>query len=117
MPPTSPGQRPSRAVLVLLLLASFTLITLDARSGDDSPLDPVRSAVGSGFGPVRNGTGGGVRPFKAGPSFFRTTGKLRKDVARLQSENSQLKSRLPPPPVVRAWGRGAARGLPPPHPA
>jgi rod shape-determining protein MreC len=102
MPPTSPGQRPSRAVLVLLLLASFTLITLDARNGDDSPLDPVRSAVGSVFGPVENGTAAAVRPFKAVPSFFRTTGKLRKDVARLESENSQLKSRLASSSVDRA---------------
>jgi len=43
-------------VLVLLLLASFTLITLDARGGDDSPLDPLRSAVGTVLGPVENGT-------------------------------------------------------------
>lgn len=102
LPPTSPGQRPSRAVLVLLLLASFTLITLDARNGKESPLDPVRSAVGSVFGPVENGTAVAVRPFKAVPGFFRTTGTLRKDVARLEAENSQLKSRLASSSVDRA---------------
>lgn len=94
MRPTSPGQRPSRAVLVLLLLASFTLITLDARGGSGSPLDPVRSAVGAVFGPVENGTAAAVRPFKAVPGFFRTTGGLRQDVARLEAENSQLKGQL-----------------------
>jgi rod shape-determining protein MreC len=94
MRPTSPGRRPSRAVLALLLLASFTLITLDARSADDSPLEPVRSAVGSVLGPVENGTAVAVRPFKAVPGFFRTTGALRDDVARLEAENSELKSRL-----------------------
>ncbi len=94
MRPTSPGQRPSRAVLVLLLLASFTLITLDARGGSSSPLDPVRSAVGAVFGPVENGTAVAVRPFKAVPGFFRTTGGLREDVARLEAENSQLKGQL-----------------------
>ncbi len=94
MRPTSPRQRPSRAVLVLLLLASFTLITLDARGGSTSPLDPVRSAVGAVFGPVENGTAAAVRPFKAVPGFFRTTGGLRDDVARLEAENSQLKGQL-----------------------
>ena len=94
MRPTSPGRRPSRAVLVLLLLASFTLITLDARGGDDSPLDPLRSAVGTVLGPVESGTTAAVRPFKAVPEFFHTTGGLRDDVARLEAENSQLKGQL-----------------------
>ncbi|MDX6273916.1 MAG: hypothetical protein QOJ92_1126, partial [Frankiales bacterium] len=38
--------RPFKAVLVVLLAACFTLITLDARGDGDSPLDPVRSAAG-----------------------------------------------------------------------
>src|SRR4051794_41216461 len=108
MPPTSPGQRPSRAVLVLLLLASFTLITLDARNGDDSPLDPVRSAVGSVFGPVENGTAAAGRPFKAGAGFFPTTGKLRQDVGPLQAENSQFERRLPRSPGGPARAPGPA---------
>jgi len=94
MRPTSPGRRPSRAVLVLLLLASFTLITLDARGGSDSPLEPVRSAMGDVLGPVENATAATVRPFAAIPGFFRTTGGLRRDVARLEAENSQLKGEL-----------------------
>src|SRR4051812_49817842 len=102
MPPTSPGQRPSRAVLVLLLLASFTLITLDARNGEDSPLDPVRSAVGSVFGPVENGTAVAGGPFKAGPGFFPTPRKLRKDVAPPPAQDSELKSRRASSSVVPA---------------
>jgi rod shape-determining protein MreC len=94
MRPTSPGQRPSRAVLVLLMLASFTLITLDARGGSSSPVDPLRSAVGNVLGPVESGTAVAVRPFKAVPGFFRTTGGLRNDVARLEAENSRLKTQL-----------------------
>jgi rod shape-determining protein MreC len=94
MRPTSPGQRPSRAVLVVLLLASFTLITLDARGGSSSPLDPLRSAVGNVLGPVENGTSAAVRPFQAVPTFFRTTGGLRHDVARLEAENSQLRGQV-----------------------
>jgi rod shape-determining protein MreC len=94
MRPTSPGQRPSRAVLVLLLLASFTLITLDARGGSGSPLDPLRSAVGNVVGPVETGTATVVRPFAAVPSFFRTTTGLRHDVARLEAQNSRLEGEL-----------------------
>ncbi len=89
-----PGRRPSRGLLVALLLACFTLITLDARGGDDSPLDPVRSAVGAVVGPVENTTATVVRPFRAVPEFFRTTHGLRDDVAKLEAENSQLKGQL-----------------------
>jgi rod shape-determining protein MreC len=88
------GRRPSRTVLVLLLLASFTIITLDVRGGESSPLDPVRSAAGDVLGPVESGTAAAVRPFAAIPHFFRTTGGLRRDVAALRSENARLKGEL-----------------------
>jgi rod shape-determining protein MreC len=90
----TPGRRPSRTVLGLLLLASFTLITLDVRGGGDSPLDPVRSAVGTVLGPVEEGTATAVRPFAAVPHFFRTTTGLREDVAKLEAENSSLRGEL-----------------------
>ncbi|NUR06339.1 MAG: rod shape-determining protein MreC [Nocardioidaceae bacterium] len=95
--PTSPGssrRRPSRAVLALLLLASFTVITLDVRGGDSSPLDPLRSAVGAVVGPAESVTTAAVRPFRAVPEVFRTNGGLRHDVARLEAENSRLRSEL-----------------------
>jgi rod shape-determining protein MreC len=94
MPSRSPGQRPSRAVLVLLLRAALTVITLDARGGDDSPLNPLRSAVGGVVGPVETGTAVAVRPFTSLAGFFRTTDGLRHDVARLEAENSRLKGQL-----------------------
>jgi rod shape-determining protein MreC len=89
-----PGRRPSRTVIVLLLLACFTIITLDARGGDSSPVDPVRSAAADVFGPVENGTAAAVRPFAAVPDHFRTTSALRQQVADLEARNSQLRSRL-----------------------
>jgi rod shape-determining protein MreC len=98
--PTSPGSpphrrhRPSRAVLVLLLLASATVITLDARGGDHSPLGPLRAAVGTVVGPVETVTAAAVRPFGAVPEAFRTNGGLRDDVARLEAENSRLRGEL-----------------------
>lgn len=89
-----PHQRPSRTALVLLLLACFTLVTLDVRGGEDSPVDPVRSAVGQFFGPVESVTAAVVRPLTAVPEFFTTTGSLRSDVARLEAENAHLKGQL-----------------------
>jgi rod shape-determining protein MreC len=95
MPPNRSGRRrPSRAVLVLLLLACFTLITLDARGGDASPLGPLRSAVGNVLGPVETGTASAVRPFAAVPDHFRTTDGLRRDVAALRAENTRLRNQL-----------------------
>ncbi len=86
--------RPSRGVLFLLLLASFTVITLDVRGGDDSPLDPVRAVVGDVFGPAEEVTAVVVRPFRAVPDYFTTAGSLHGEVARLEAENAALRSRL-----------------------
>ncbi len=97
----SGAQRPSRAVLVLLVLACLTLITLDARGGEDSPLNPARSVVGDFFGPIESATAAVVRPVVAVPEFFTTTGDLRSDVARLQAENSSLRAELETTSVVR----------------
>lgn len=81
-------------MLVLLLLAACTLITLDARGGDSSPLNPVRSAAGNLLGPLEKGTASVLRPFAAVPDHFRTTDSLRRDVAALTTQNSQLRSEL-----------------------
>lgn len=86
--------RPPPGVLVLLLLASFTLITLDARGGEDSPVEPLRSFAGEVLGPAEEATAVVVRPFQAIPEFFTTTGGLRSDVARLEAENASLRGQL-----------------------
>lgn len=94
-------QRPSRGVLVLLLLASFTFITLDVRGGDDSPVDPLRSVVGNVFGPVEEVTATVVRPFHAVPDFFTTNGTLRAEVEELEAENAALRGQLSTSDVAR----------------
>lgn len=90
----SPLRRPSRAVLVVLLLACFTIITLDARGGRDSPLAPVRTAAADAFGPVETAAAAAVRPFAVVPEFFTTRRALRREMARLEAQNSGLRSRL-----------------------
>jgi rod shape-determining protein MreC len=87
-------RRPSRTVLTLLLLASFTLITLDVRGGEDSPVDPARSAVGSLLGPMETATAAAVRPLAAVPDFFSTTARLRAQVTRLEAENAHLRGQV-----------------------
>lgn len=88
------NRRPSKTVLVLLLLASLTLITLDVRGGDDSPIEPLRAAAGDVFGPVEESAASVVRPFRAVPEFFRSTGSLREDLERLEGENASLRAQL-----------------------
>ncbi len=94
-------KRPSRGLLVLLLLASFTLITLDVRGGENSPVDPLRAVAGQVFGPVEEVTATVVRPFEAVPGFFTTTGKLREQVRRLEAQNAALEGQLATTSVAR----------------
>jgi len=88
------GRRPSRGLLVLLLLACFTVITLDVQGGLHSPVAPLRAAAGTVFGPVEDAAATAVRPFRAVPQFFHTTGGLRAEVARLHAQNDALRGRL-----------------------
>jgi rod shape-determining protein MreC len=76
-------------------------MTLDARAGSSSPLDPVRSAVGGVVGPMESATATAVRPFTDLGDSLRTNHGLREDVARLQSENSELRGQVATAPVDR----------------
>lgn len=96
-----PGGDPSHRVLGLLVLASLTVITLDARTGADSPLNPVRSAVGAVVGPVESITNGITQPFAQAGGFFRTNKSLRGDIASLSAENSRLRGEVSTEPLDR----------------
>lgn len=96
-----PDRRPSRSVLVVLLLACFTLITLDARGGDHSPLEPARSFAGEVFGPVESATAAAVRPFAVVPDYLTTSHKLRADLTKARAENTGLRNQLAVAPVER----------------
>lgn len=86
--------RPPRSLLVALVLASITLITLDFHGGTDSPVEPVRRVLGEAFGPVESGTAAAIRPFTAVPDWFRTKGTLSDEIRDLEAENSELKSQV-----------------------
>lgn len=86
--------RPSPGLLVALVLACLTLMTLDSTGGSHSPIDPARRAVGEIFGPAEVTTAAAVRPFTAVPHWFRTRDHMQQDLLDLQAENSKLKSQV-----------------------
>jgi rod shape-determining protein MreC len=83
--------RPSRSVLVALLLACATLITLDHSGGTDSPIEPARRAVGEVFGPVETTTAAFIRPFTTVPGYFRSKDNLQAELSALEEENAGLR--------------------------
>jgi len=87
-------RRPSRALLVALLLACASLITLDHQGGDRSPLEPAREAAGELFGPLEAGVAAAARPVTAVPGWFRSRDDLRAELTTLEAENAQLRSQV-----------------------
>jgi rod shape-determining protein MreC len=98
--PPSPDQR-ARRVFALLVLACLTVITLDARAGSSSPVDPLRDAVGNVVGPMETVTASAIRPFTDVTGAFRTNHGLRGDIARLEAENSRLRGEVAASPLDR----------------
>ena len=89
-----PDRRRPRAVLTLLLLASLTVITLDARLSHDSPVDPLRSAAGAVFGPLEAGASAVVSPIIDIPDYFADVDAVRATNAELERDNTALQSQL-----------------------
>jgi rod shape-determining protein MreC len=90
-----PESRRPRAVVVLLLLASVTIITLDSGHGtSSSPVDPLRAAVGDVLGPVEHSASQATRPLTAIPDHFRSVSALQAQNAALRRANARLQSRL-----------------------
>ncbi len=87
-----PGRgTPPRALVVALLLACASLMVLD-RGG--SALDPARRAVGEVVGPAQAVTAGAVRPVVAVPGWFESRDEMRGELAALEAENDELRSRV-----------------------
>lgn len=84
-PPTPP-----RSLIVALVLASASLMTLDKAGA----LDPVREGVAAVVGPAETGVATVVSPLTGLPSWLRTQSGLRDDVTRLEDENAALRAQL-----------------------
>src|SRR6478735_5484829 len=90
--PTHDQQRPSRGLLVALVLACLTVMSLDSLGS--SPVDPARRAVGEVFGSAEVASAAAIRPFTAVPDWFRSKDSMQQDLLDLQAENSDLRSKV-----------------------
>src|SRR4051794_7816756 len=90
--PREPG-RPRRSLVLSLVLACVTLMTLD-HIDDGAALDPPRRVLGEVYGPAESGVSTVVDPVVAVPRWLRSRHDLASDVDRLQSENDQLRAQL-----------------------
>jgi rod shape-determining protein MreC len=83
-----------RVVLALLILTSFTLITVDYRAGDGTALRGLRTAASAVFGPVQRAVTSAVRPVGNALSTLGDLGSVNDEANRLRAENSELKNQL-----------------------
>ena len=89
-------QSSGRSVLVVagLVAASFGLVTLDARGGADSPLDPARDVVADVVGPAQEVVAAGVRPLASLADGFGSRSALQTEIDTLRAENAELRGAL-----------------------
>ncbi len=83
-------QRRVRQLLGLMILTSFTLITIDYRGGDNSPFRGVRRAAGSFFGPIERGVASVVRPVGNALSTLGNVRHLDRDLKKLKAERAEV---------------------------
>lgn len=96
-PPRDPDDdrgRPSRSLVVALLLACATLMVVDKAGGEGSPVAVIRDAVGEVVGPVQAGVATVVRPVAGIPGAFRTNDQLRDQVADLEADVAERDAQL-----------------------
>lgn len=77
-----------RQLLLLAILTSITLITIDYRSGDTSPFRGLRSAAGTVFGPIERGVSSALRPVGNALSTLGNVRHLDKEVKTLRAERA-----------------------------
>jgi rod shape-determining protein MreC len=92
----------TRALLALLLLVSFLLITLDVRGGITSPVAPLRAAASQAFGPVQRVAAAVVNPVARAVEEVRRLGDSDAELERLRRENDALRLELRGSEVTRA---------------
>ncbi|MEU4197339.1 rod shape-determining protein MreC [Kribbella sp. NPDC026611] len=86
--------RRRRTVLILVILACFTLIVLDARRSAGSPLEPVREAAASVFGPLESTATSAREPVDDLRDRFAEMDRLKAENERLKQANEDLTRQL-----------------------
>lgn len=89
-----PSDRRARTVLVVLLVVSFVVITLDARRPEDSPVEAMRTAAGAVFGPLETAAAAAMRPVAGFTDYFGDVRDLRAANEELRDANDRLRARL-----------------------
>lgn len=85
-------RKPPTSLVVALVLACLSLMVLDARGGDGSPVDGARRAVGEVLGPVESGVSSALRPITSVPDWFRTRDGMQEQIDDLEAENARLRT-------------------------
>lgn len=83
-----------RLLVVLLLMTSLTLVTLDVRGGRTGPLGAVRTAVHAVLGPIETAAASVWHPVAHFLSSLAHVGRDRRTAERLAKENADLRARL-----------------------
>ncbi|MDP2774517.1 MAG: rod shape-determining protein MreC [Nocardioides sp.] len=86
--------QPPRGLVVALLLACATLITLDHQGGTDSPVEPVRRVMGEVYGPAEVGVASALRPVLSIPRWLRSQDSMREELDDLEAENAALRQQV-----------------------
>src|SRR3954454_18926404 len=86
--------RRTRVLLGLLLVTSVSLITIDYRGGENSPLDGVRSAAAAVFGPVEQVAAAIASPVSGAVDRVSSLGSGTSDAERLTKQNADLRRKL-----------------------
>ncbi|GEP36257.1 rod shape-determining protein MreC [Nocardioides szechwanensis] len=86
--------QPPRGLVVALLLACATLITLDYQGGNDSPVEPVRRVMGEVYGPVEVGVATAIRPVVSIPRWLRSQDSMRDEIDDLEAQNAELRQQV-----------------------
>jgi len=79
-------------LLVLLLLASIMVITIDFREGQSGPVAQLQRVSIAAFGPLQRGVSAVVRPVGDFFAGIGQIGRLRRDNRRLTAEVEQLRN-------------------------
>lgn len=86
--------RRRRTILVLVILASFTLIVLDARRSAGSPVEPLRHAAAAVFGPLESTASNARQPVDNLRDRFAEVDRLKAENEKLKADNEKLTGEL-----------------------
>ncbi len=86
--------RRRRAVLLLLVIASLTLLSLYLREGTGGPMHRVQRGVATVLGPVQEGAERALKPARDFVNWFDETFEARGENERLRSELGKARDQL-----------------------